>query len=125
MNAAARGGRCAPCEQREALAEPLRGAFGAEHPHPGSRELDCERQSVESPADARDGVRVRVRELEVGQFRPSALDVEPDGVGVCVGGRLDSELRHAEGRHAVLVLEGEAERDAARGEDPQSRSGLE
>ena len=52
--------RCAPRQQREALSEPLRGALGAEHPHPRGRELDREREPVERPADPRDGVRVRV-----------------------------------------------------------------
>ena len=58
--------RCAPRQQREALSEPLRGALGAEHPHPRGRELDREREPVERPADPRDCVRVRVGELEVG-----------------------------------------------------------
>ena len=105
-------------EQLEAPLEPGEQRLRREQLRARGRELDRERQAVEADADLGDRGRVRGRHGEVGLDRLRALDEERDRVVL----RELLELRQvrrvgqAERRHLELVLAGEPERRAARGE---------
>ena len=118
------GGR--PRQERERLTEPLGRSLDSQDPHARGGELDRERQSVERPGDPGDALGVRLRDLEVRDDLAGALDVEAHRRGgrdrrSLRGGRIGDVERW----NAVLVLDGETERDAARGQDLQRRRRVE
>ena len=110
-------------EERERLAEALRGPLDAEHADTRRGQLDREREPVERPRDASERLDVRAARLEAGQrcLRPG--DVEADSGGgrdlVGIGG---SELRHLQRGNAVLELRADTQGNAARGKDAERRN---
>ncbi len=89
------------------------------------RQLDREGQPVEPRAHLRDCSGVSVVELELGVDGAGSRGEEAHGVvrGQLLEAQARAGFRWSEWRHRVLVLRGEPERRAARGEHEQPRRG--
>ena len=89
------------------------------------RQLDREGQPVEPRAHLRDSSGVSVVELELRVDRAGSRGEEAHGVvrGQLLEAQVRARLRRSERGHRVLVLGGEPERRAARGEHEQPRRG--
>ena len=75
-----RDGRArAACQQPEPILQSGIDLLDRQHLHPGSRELDRERNTIQPPADLRDSVRVGPRQRE-GRHRTGPIDEQLDGV---------------------------------------------
>ncbi len=115
-----------PGQQRQRLPEPLGGALDPEDADTRRRQLDRQRKPVEGPGDSGDRADVRVGHREVGLGLAGAVDVEAHGGAG--RNRIGVGLPHLGNRqrgNPVLALQREAERHAARGEDPKRRRCLE
>ena len=118
--------RRAAREQGEGLAEALRRSFRPQDTDAGCGQLDRERETVESAADARDRVAVLADELEGREHGAGAFAVEADRGDVAERGRIHgTERGRRERGHAVLVLGCEPQRHTARRQDRLRGSGRE
>lgn len=115
--------RGVPGQKGKTLAQSLRRAAWSEHADACSGELDGQRQPVDRSTDLRDCGCVVVPELERWDRRAHALDVEPDGIGTPYCRRRSCVLiGNAERGYAVLVLDGQPERDATRCQHSNGRA---
>ena len=117
----------AGCEDVEGVVETLEQRLRSQEPETGGSELESERQTVQAPADRRDGPGVLRRQLERASGHLRALDEQRDrriraerlGRGR-IGRR--GKLQRVE---RVLPLGGDPEWRPARGHDPQPRAALD
>ena len=117
--------RAPPARSAEAVLEPAEHRLRREDSDARRRQLDGQRQAVESHADLGHGRRVLVGDLEVGLHRAGALDEERDRLELRELGERREVRRvgQAERRNRVLLLARHAQHAAAARQDGQVRAG--
>src|SRR3984893_5066196 len=117
--------RCAASsgEQGEAVAQPVEDLLRAESPGPDRSKLDCERQTVEAPANGDDGCPVRGAELEGTGCRRRPLGKQQHGLVLSeLAERFFASIyRQLERRDGYHVLTRHLQRLPAGGDPPHPR----